>query len=103
MGESHSGRGSSASTTRRNFLAAMGSAAWVAAYGVPGLDWLRATAAAEQAKTPVNPFALGWLMQSSDLVKGADAATFERVPIVDDGPTAKDRNGSFNYAKRVKR
>src|SRR4029079_8389833 len=38
-----------------------------------------------------------------DVVKGADAATFETVPIVDDGPTAKDKNGSFNYSKRVKR
>jgi hypothetical protein len=38
-----------------------------------------------------------------DVVKGADAATFVTVPIVDGGPTAKDKSGSFNYANRVKR
>ena len=38
-----------------------------------------------------------------DVVRGADAATFETVPIVDGGPTAKDKSGSFNYAKRLKR
>ena len=51
MGESHSGQRSSISTTRRSFLAAVGSAAWMAAYGLPGFDWLAgAAAAAEQAK-----------------------------------------------------
>ena len=38
-----------------------------------------------------------------EILKGADAATFEVLPLADDAPTAKDKNNSYSYGKRLKK
>lgn len=37
------------------------------------------------------------------LLKGADPATFEIVALVDSGPTAKDKNNTYSFDKRLKK
>ena len=37
------------------------------------------------------------------VLKGADPATFEILPLVDNGPTAKDKNNTYSFDKRLKK